>query len=472
MRSNLHAFFFRRFFATNHIPHSIKKIAVDILYWAFRFLIASKKLLFFLAAGLARGAWRCLKFVFRRPAIFLYRISFGIRSHIENIGITIRHPLLYLISGKFLSHGLVIILGATVMVASVNVRTDETEILAPQNILSSFIETEGRILLIEEGTESAPTSPHYLPIAGIATEPNVQDETRAVGSPADIALRSGALIKPTLPSAVQPSAPAGGGTPASIITYTVASGDTLGGIARRFGLSLSTILWANSLTERSTLRIGQRLTIPPTDGVLHRVRRGDTLGSIARNYSSEVEKIIKANSLSGDRIAVDTLLIIPGGVVPRSIARENNTIIGRIQNVVQPRPAGREPSQIPATISGASGMIWPTTARRITQYFSWRHSGLDIAGPTSNTIIAADDGVVEVSGWQNGYGYTVVLRHPDGKRTRYGHASKLYVSRGESVKRGEVIAQVGSTGRSTGPHVHFEVIINGRFANPLSYVRL
>jgi murein DD-endopeptidase MepM/ murein hydrolase activator NlpD len=118
-------------------------------------------------------------------------------------------------------------------------------------------------------------------------------------------------------------------------------------------------------------------------------------------------------------------------------------------------------------------MIWPTPGRRITQYYSWSHQGLDIGDKIGTPLYAADDGVVIIAqgGWNGGYGNTILLDHGGGKRTRYGHASKLFVKVGDEVKKGETIAAMGSTGRSTGPHLHFEVLVNGTRYNPLNYIK-
>jgi murein DD-endopeptidase MepM/ murein hydrolase activator NlpD len=108
---------------------------------------------------------------------------------------------------------------------------------------------------------------------------------------------------------------------------------------------------------------------------------------------------------------------------------------------------------------------------RITQYFSWSHHAVDIANHVGTPIYAADAGVVETEGWGRGYGNQIVIDHGGGKKTRYGHLSKFYVSKGQEVEKGETIAAMGSTGNSTGPHLHFEVMINGTKYNPLNYVR-
>ena len=127
--------------------------------------------------------------------------------------------------------------------------------------------------------------------------------------------------------------------------------------------------------------------------------------------------------------------------------------------------------QQPQNVVAGDGFVWPAGVRRISQYYSWRHTGLDIAGPTGTNIYAMDSGVVTFSGVSNGYGYNILVDHGNGMKTRYAHASKLYVEKGETVTKGQVIMAMGSTGWSTGPHLHFEVIVNGAKKNPLSYIK-
>jgi len=116
-------------------------------------------------------------------------------------------------------------------------------------------------------------------------------------------------------------------------------------------------------------------------------------------------------------------------------------------------------------------MIWPTQGYRITQYYSWRHFAVDIANKRGTPIYATDTGVIQYVGWSIGYGYNIIIDHGGSKKTRYAHLSKFYVKTGQKVGKGESIGAMGSTGWSTGPHLHFEVIINGRKHNPLNYIR-
>jgi len=273
------------------------------------------------------------------------------------------------------------------------------------------------------------------------------------------------VFKPQMTGAGAGNETATPGRRSEVIYYSVQSGDTISSIARRFGVTVNTILWANNLGAYSLIRIGDRLAILPESGVLYTVKKGDTLARIAQTYDIEIDKITSSNNL-GNTISVGQKLILPGAkrieyntTVARSSSQSG---IAVIKDII---------TKAPKTSGG--GMVWPTGGHRITQYFSWRHNGLDIGNKVGTPLYAAADGVVEISqgGWNGGYGNTILINHGGGKKTRYGHASKLLVKAGERVEKGQLIALMGSTGRSTGPHLHFEVIINGARYNPLNYIK-
>ncbi len=250
-------------------------------------------------------------------------------------------------------------------------------------------------------------------------------------------------------------------------TYIVQDGDTISGIAEQFGVSSNTILWANNLAWYSTIRPGQQLSILPTSGVAHNIQSGETVASIAKKYQVDADKIVSYNKLAdASDIKKGDMLIIPDGVKPSTIA----AVVPQSRNLPSVIKDIFVPSASPDEDSGAT-FLWPIRSQRITQYFGLRHTGLDIGDKSGSPIFAAESGKVERSGWTSGYGYNVIINHGNGFKTLYAHASKLLVSVGDSVGRGQTIALVGSTGRSTGPHVHFEVIQNGRKTNPLNYTR-
>ena len=254
-----------------------------------------------------------------------------------------------------------------------------------------------------------------------------------------------------------------------IITYAVEAGDTVSTIAEKFGISVNTILWANNLSAYSLIRPGDNLTILPTSGVAHQVIKGQALQAIARKYGIDEALITEFNELKSDQLAIGQKLIIPGGrkdtyAAPSSESRSGLALLKDLLKGKPDKPDDRK-------IFSGNKMAWPTIGYRITQYFTWRHFGVDIANKLGTPLYAADSGVVQTAGWGRGYGNQVVLNHGGGKLTRYAHQSKVLVRVGESVKKGEVIGLMGSTGWSTGSHVHFEIIINGAKKNPLNYIR-
>jgi len=248
------------------------------------------------------------------------------------------------------------------------------------------------------------------------------------------------------------------------VTYVVQEGDVLGAIAEKHGLSLSTILWANNLTFRSVIQPGQELSIPPVDGVIYQVKNGDTLSSIANRYSSDMETILSFNHLSStDTLSIGETLVLPGGEPPTTYTPVQRT--APVTSLFTTAPSTHSPS------SGTGTWVWPTDWYVITQYYGWRHTGLDIDGDYTTDNYAARDGVVIYTGWRNGYGLTVEIDHGDGYVTRYAHNNKIYVNVGDVVMAGDPLAQMGTTGRSTGTHLHFEIIKDGKFQNPLDYIR-
>lgn len=252
-----------------------------------------------------------------------------------------------------------------------------------------------------------------------------------------------------------------------IIEYEVKSGETISQIAQKFSIDVDTIKWANDLDSIHTVKPGQTLKILPVSGVAHVVKSGDTLESVAKKYSAEAQAIVDFpfNDLPDDfKLKVAQVLIVPDGQPPEvKIPRARPTP----QYLAKSGPSG------PAfSAPGGGNFIWPTSGG-ITQYFAWYHPGIDIPNKTAPGIVASDGGVVTVAGWPDGYGYgnRVMIDHGNGYSTLYAHLSNVYVSSGQKVSRGQVVGQMGSTGRSTGVHLHFEIHYKGIAINPLAILK-
>ena len=263
-----------------------------------------------------------------------------------------------------------------------------------------------------------------------------------------------------------------------IITYTVRSGDTISTIASRFGVSVDTILWENDLSSYDMIRPGDELRILPVSGVSHEVGQGETLSYISNQYNVSEEKIIEFNDLGdASQLSIGEELIIPGG----EKVQESSSSSASSGTEEQEDTPAQQQSESGASVLrdvveqdtnvSTNKMNWPTQGHQITQYYSWRHHGLDVANSVGTPIFSADAGTVEYVGWTRGYGNNVIVNHGGGKKTRYAHLTSFHCQRGERVSKGETIGAMGNTGWSTGPHVHFEVIINGRRLNPLNYIR-
>ena len=236
-------------------------------------------------------------------------------------------------------------------------------------------------------------------------------------------------------------------------TYRIQSGDSLWSISRKFNLSIDALLTANKVKNVHYLNVGEELRIPNISGVFYRVQRGDNLSSIAQKYSVRVNDIADVNDLDSATIQVGQTLFIPGGSLNDW---ERASLMGTIFKVpVQ----GRVTSKLGFRID-------PFSQRRAY------HTGIDIANYVGTPVYASQYGRVVYTGYKGNYGKTVIIAHPEGYRTLYAHLHKIYVKRGQAVRQGEKIGLLGNTGRSTGPHLHFEIQQNRKILDPLKVMRM
>lgn len=467
------------------IPNYLKKITLSIFNSLARSVIfvfkLSKPLLYFFATPFKFGS----HFLFKITILPTYKLYLKIKNK-KKSETSVRLILLNLLLHKNIVHILILVLALIVLINNINTQSVLAEDLGKGSVIFSLAQSDEFSSITDQAVtttenankkKSAPIDPN------IPLQPSVVMDKLTTSTPGSIFdsaitkhtqiigqsdffdsmlaqnnnINSDALFKKLSPDTLNTPP-----TRQSVVSYTVVSGDTISSIAHQFNVSINTILWENNLTTNSILKPDTILRILPISGISHKVVKNETLASIAKKYSVNQEDIQTTNKLSAtDTLKVDQALIIPGG---RTITTPKKTT--SLASVFS-----KNTTATGSTVRNAGGFIWPTVSKHITQYYGWRHTGLDIGSKQGLAIYAAMDGKVITAGWTNtGYGNYVVIDHGGGIKTLYGHMSKISVTRGQQVEQGQVIGLIGSTGRSTGPHLHFEIIINGSKKNPLSYL--
>ena len=263
--------------------------------------------------------------------------------------------------------------------------------------------------------------------------------------------------------------------------HEVQKGDTASKLAAAAGVTESTVLASNNLQKSTVLNLGQTLVIPSVSGRLVATKPGDSVAGLAEKYGSSQAGIIAANKLNQRTtdIAPDQLVLVPAepdpaaalvkDLPPTVATTQPKAAAPAIPNIEVAAPVTPLPAPRPAS---SPGFVWPAPGR-ITTYFSSWHNGIDIANSLGTPVRAAQAGRVVYAGWDNsGFGNMVRIDHGNGLQTLYGHASRLIVHVGETVQQGQVIMLMGSTGRSTGSHVHFSIFRGSSYSgfNPLTYL--
>lgn len=236
----------------------------------------------------------------------------------------------------------------------------------------------------------------------------------------------------------------------SFKTYKVQAGDTISGVAYKFGLkSIGTLIALNDISNVKRLRVGDTLRIPSMDGISHTVRRGETLGGIAANYGLSLNNLVDANDLKSEIINIGDNIFIPGANLSSFQLKK---ALGEL-------------------------FIYPVTGR-LTSPFGYRrdpftglrtfHNGVDIANSSGTTVKCVMDGKVSEVGYNSVYGNYIIIVHDGGYQSLYGHLLSVDVKRGVRIAQGTKIGRLGSSGRSTGPHLHLSIYKNGKAINPFS----
>jgi murein DD-endopeptidase MepM/ murein hydrolase activator NlpD len=414
----------------------------------------------------------------------IYRLLSAVRRRFDRLASPARNFAVSLLTNRYLFHIGVAAIAIATVAANLQARQVRAQDVGETSILYGLAADQSNRSTVEPGSADALVrDSRYTGDASLVAAANIDFDYGDIVGSEDV-------IPPSLPDTLAPSTlipnPEEAAQPSAAPrteteTYAVKDGDTLAVIARRFGVTVATILWANGRTATQYIRPGDQLRIPPVSGVLVTVKKGDTLNALASKYGSSVAEIVEANRLDAEKtLPVGAEIVLPGGeppeAVPVSIPRN---VASRPTSGSYPESGRREPipniTQKPADADASrtsvGKLFWPTSGHVVTQYYGWRHTGLDVDGDFSSPLYAAHDGVVTTAGWNSGgYGLQIVVTG-SGVMTRYAHASKIFVKVGDVVKKGQTIAMMGSTGRSTGSHLHFEVYVNGVRTNPLTYLK-
>lgn len=295
-----------------------------------------------------------------------------------------------------------------------------------------------------EAREESSMAAISLPLLGS------QPKTNGAAESSLQTVQDSALVASRNPAGTLPSSSAD-----KILVYTVQVGDTPGGIANRFGISLNTLLWANNIKKANLIKVGDELVILPVTGVQYEVKKGDTIDSIAKKYKGDTNEILAFNGLAiGEALTVGQDIIIPDGEFTPTPASSKSAVsssaLSRFANLpeqigyyLRPIIGGRNPRATTANPHGLHGF-----------------NGVDLSNSCGMPVMASADGAVLIArstGWNSGFGKYIVIAHPNGTQTLYAHLSSILVSAGQSVDQGTQIGTIGSTGNSTGCHVHFEI---------------
>lgn len=485
---------------------SIDRLKQSLVRWSLGLLRALERL-HSPIASLMRSVGRVLAPIQRVIVRFLILPVYGFivftKIRIQRLAVPTRGFLLFLITNRYLLHVTIGGLTLIVLVTNLQTRNAHAQDIGENSILFALASGD-RSDISEEPVHVTQAREHrYLGDGTIVTIPHVDfDYDTADSEVGASTIMPGTIVAEPYDATQATPAPVEEPKVPGIRTYVVKNNDTVSSIAKRFGVNVGTIVWNNNLNNQHYLQPGDELRIPPVSGMIVSVKSGDTLAKLAKKYRVNADDIASANHIGNKALAIGTPVVIPG-TTPSDLEQTKTQIIAQVPakpkptlkpTAVEPTPTLTEPSTSddevihddtspvttpvtpppPADDSNlaANRLLWPTSGHSITQYYGWQHTGVDIDGDYTSPIYAAADGVVEKAGWNaGGYGLMILIDHQNGLKTRYGHSSKLFVKPGDTVKRGQVISMMGTTGRSTGTHLHFEVYKDGKRTNPLAWIR-
>jgi len=433
--------------------------------------------------------WWIIKIVFS-PIIILLKMAikpvllYGYHWYLKFYSLLkrsafVQNRILFLFSHKYFIHVVIVLMA--IFVTGTNIKAKElnnTSDFGKQSALYKIVqESNGEmndVVIVEKGLiQNNTNSQRYLDTSGsiVSNVSKIDPDSEA----ASLGDKKTGITTETATMATNTQIQTKTGHRAEAVEYTVKNGENIGIIANRFGISSNSILWANDLSDNAVIKPGDTIKIPPASGYTYQVAQDDTLEKIIAKYSGDMNETIKINGIGEDHIIpVGSKIIIVGGKPPPPPTPIiNNSYLANSSS------SNRSSSSDPYVNRNAAAKItggklnWPIGCQsRMTTY--WGHAGnaRDFPCPIGTPIYAATEGVfyVRFTGQiGHGYGNCGDVVGPNGITTRYAHMSYFNVSNGQHVSRGQVLGFVGMTGRTTGPHLHFEVHINGRAYDPIQF---
>ena len=252
-----------------------------------------------------------------------------------------------------------------------------------------------------------------------------------------------------------------------VVSYTLSTRDSLSSIANYFGVSPEAIAYANGITDPAKLQAGKQIAVPPVEGALYTVATGDTVESVALKFKVDPDVIRTYNRLyfEPERFAPGERILVQGAALPALVYQTADTVMAEAE---KPTVIARAAAAAPPPAQRGGTLAWPVNGV-ITQNFWSGHTGVDLAAPYGSPLASSVDGVVSATGWVAVGGLRVCITSGSLEECYY-HTGAVFVSPGQPVSKGQIVASIGMTGVTTGPHVHWETKINGAFQNPLGVI--
>ena len=406
------------------------------------------------------------KKLFRPLVIKVYKFYLFVTNKIKR-ALGINKRLNFLFSNRYVVHVSIVIMA--LVVASTNiVQASEIrpEDFQTKTILHDIVQPEiGDDEDIVETSESIKKSDKQYVDTSTSLVSNIPviEEDDSVQGNLLISEGGGALVKSNILDTKL-------GYTTDIREHEVKEGETASMIAEDYGISLATLQWANGLGSSTVIKPGEKLKIPPVDGVIYTIESGDTLLDVVSKRKGDIDKVRELNEIGDDDlIAVGTTIIIPDGqpyTPPPPPTTSSSGSTSGSSGTTGGWTSVFNPSNQPSAPAASGQFGWPSASHDISQYSRWGHIAIDIRGPMGTAIYASAGGVATLHSG-GGYGNYIIVDHQNGWSTLYAHLSSYGVSNGQYVSQGQYIGGEGSTGWSTGPHLHFEIRQGGTKYNPL-----